>query len=89
MTNKTMMVAAFSIAAVMFGGAVGSSQAKKTLAQPVRVSTKVDRPLLIENGGQQEVVIQVAIDGLVRKRVRRRSLEPGGGAGSQWIDGRG
>ncbi len=68
------MVAAFSIAAVMFGGAVDSSQAKKMLAQPVRVSTKVDRPLLIENGGQQEVVIQVTIDGLVRKRVRRSPL---------------
>ncbi len=68
------MVAAFSIAAVMFGGTVNSSHAKKMVAESVRVSTKVDHPILIENGGEQEVVIQIAIDGVLRQHIRRSPL---------------
>lgn len=83
MTKKTKMVAAFSIVAVMTGVLGGSGRADIRVNpdrkagdqnQSVRVTAKVDRPILIENGGEQEVVIQIAIDGMVYKRIRRSPL---------------
>jgi len=81
-----MMVAAFSIVAVMTGGFGSSSRADlnsepdpettggASRNQSVQVSAKVDRPILIEKGGEQEVVIQIGIDGMIHKRIRRSPL---------------
>lgn len=74
MTNKTMMVAAFSIAALMTVGSAHSSRAEKGNNQSVLISAKVDRPILIEQGGEQEVVIQVGLEGVIHKRIRRSPL---------------
>jgi len=86
MKRKTKMVVAISIAAVITAvtGGLGRADIRsKSISadsgrggsiQSVHVSAKVDRPLLVENGGSQEVVIQVGIDGVVHKRIRRSPL---------------
>lgn len=58
----------------VYSRSVAVDQRGNERVHSVQVTAKVDRPLLVENGGSQEVVIQVGIDGVVHKRIRRNPL---------------
>ena len=61
------------LAVAIAGGALGL-ESRDATPETVRLKAKVDRPLLYRNGGEQEIVIKIDLDGIAHRKLKRAPL---------------
>lgn len=79
-TNPLSLPVLLAAALAIAGGATravppkSDDLAAEKTAAPVKLSTRLDRPLIHRPGGEQEVVIQIGVEGLRLEKPRRQPL---------------